>query len=56
VKDEALPMEVRLQAFMVMEACGGQGCSSEFVEAVLRDRGDWRRAATVVGAKAPPDS
>lgn len=35
------PMEVRLQAFMVMDARGGQGCLREFIEAILRARGDW---------------
>ena len=34
-------MEVRLQAFMVMDARGGQGCLREFIEAILRARGDW---------------
>jgi 3-deoxy-D-manno-octulosonate 8-phosphate phosphatase (KDO 8-P phosphatase) len=43
------PMEVRLQAFMVMEARGGQGCLREFVEAILRARGDWERAAAAIG-------
>lgn len=43
------PMEVRLQAFMVMEAPGGQGCLREFLEAILRARGDWQRAAAAIG-------
>lgn len=40
---ETLPAcsEVRLQAFMVMDARGGQGCLREFIEAILRARGDW---------------
>ncbi len=41
------PLEVRLEAFMVTEARGGQGCLREFVEAILRARGDWE--STVAG-------
>jgi 3-deoxy-D-manno-octulosonate 8-phosphate phosphatase (KDO 8-P phosphatase) len=37
------PLEVRAQAFMVTEARGGQGCLREFLEAILRARGDWER-------------
>jgi 3-deoxy-D-manno-octulosonate 8-phosphate phosphatase (KDO 8-P phosphatase) len=47
------PFEVRAQAFMVMEARGGGGCLREFVEAILRARGDWERAAAAVGVLAP---
>jgi 3-deoxy-D-manno-octulosonate 8-phosphate phosphatase (KDO 8-P phosphatase) len=47
------PLEVRLQAFMVTEARGGQGCLREFVEAILRARGEWERAATAIGARLP---
>jgi 3-deoxy-D-manno-octulosonate 8-phosphate phosphatase (KDO 8-P phosphatase) len=47
------PFEVRAQAFMVMEARGGGGCLREFVEAILRARGDWERAAAAVGLLAP---
>jgi 3-deoxy-D-manno-octulosonate 8-phosphate phosphatase (KDO 8-P phosphatase) len=47
------PMEVRLQAFMVMETRGGQGCLREFVEAILRARGDWERAAAAAGLSRP---
>jgi 3-deoxy-D-manno-octulosonate 8-phosphate phosphatase (KDO 8-P phosphatase) len=47
------PMEVRLSAFMVTEARGGQGCLREFVEAILRARGDWQRATAVLGARLP---
>jgi 3-deoxy-D-manno-octulosonate 8-phosphate phosphatase (KDO 8-P phosphatase) len=47
------PMEVRLQAFMVMEARGGQGCLREFVEAILRARGDWERVAAAIGLSRP---
>ena len=50
------PMEVRLQAFMLMEARGGEGCFREFVEAILRSRGDWERAAAAVGVSLPPTS
>ena len=35
------PFEVRSAAFMVTEARGGQGCLREFLEAILRARGDW---------------
>jgi 3-deoxy-D-manno-octulosonate 8-phosphate phosphatase (KDO 8-P phosphatase) len=37
------PFEVRAQAFMVTQAAGGQGCFREFLEAILRARGDWDR-------------
>ena len=37
------PLEVRAQCFMVTEASGGRGCLREFVEAILRARGDWER-------------
>jgi 3-deoxy-D-manno-octulosonate 8-phosphate phosphatase (KDO 8-P phosphatase) len=47
------PFQVRAQAFMVMEARGGGGCLREFVEAILRARGDWERAAAAVGVLAP---
>jgi 3-deoxy-D-manno-octulosonate 8-phosphate phosphatase (KDO 8-P phosphatase) len=43
------PFEVRAQAFMVMEARGGQGCLREFVEAILRARGDWERVLSSIG-------
>jgi 3-deoxy-D-manno-octulosonate 8-phosphate phosphatase (KDO 8-P phosphatase) len=44
------PLEVRLQAFMVTDAPGGRGCVREFVEAILRARGDWERVvATLEG-------
>lgn len=39
------PLEVRAQAFMVTDAGGGRGCLREFVEAILRARGDWERIA-----------
>jgi 3-deoxy-D-manno-octulosonate 8-phosphate phosphatase KdsC-like HAD superfamily phosphatase len=44
------PMEVRLQAFMVMDAPGGRGCLREFIEAILRARGDWERVTAATGA------
>jgi len=43
------PLEVRTQAFMVMEARGGQGCLREFVESILRARGDWDRVLSSIG-------
>jgi 3-deoxy-D-manno-octulosonate 8-phosphate phosphatase (KDO 8-P phosphatase) len=48
------PMEVRLQAFMVTDARGGRGCLREFIEAILRARGDWDRVRTP-GPKPPPE-
>jgi 3-deoxy-D-manno-octulosonate 8-phosphate phosphatase (KDO 8-P phosphatase) len=42
--------EVRAQVFMVLQARGGEGCLREFLEAILRARGDWERAALHVGA------
>jgi 3-deoxy-D-manno-octulosonate 8-phosphate phosphatase (KDO 8-P phosphatase) len=35
------PLDVRAQAFMVMDARGGHGCARELIEAVLRARGEW---------------
>ena len=43
------PFEVRAQAFMVMEARGGQACLREFIESILRARGDWERALASIG-------
>jgi len=40
------PFEVRAQAFMITQAPGGQGCFREFLEAILRARGDWDRLLT----------
>lgn len=40
------PLEVRGQAFMVTDAAGGRGCLREFLEAILRARGDWDRAVS----------
>jgi 3-deoxy-D-manno-octulosonate 8-phosphate phosphatase (KDO 8-P phosphatase) len=50
-KDAAF--EVRAEAFMVLEAGGGQGCLREFVEAILKARGDWDRVTKVFGSKLP---
>jgi 3-deoxy-D-manno-octulosonate 8-phosphate phosphatase (KDO 8-P phosphatase) len=47
------PLEVRLQAFMVTEAPGGRGCVREFVEAILRARGDWERIVAELGGRLP---
>jgi 3-deoxy-D-manno-octulosonate 8-phosphate phosphatase (KDO 8-P phosphatase) len=46
------PLEVRAQVFMVMEARGGGGCLREFIEAILRARGDWERALGSIGVAA----
>jgi 3-deoxy-D-manno-octulosonate 8-phosphate phosphatase (KDO 8-P phosphatase) len=35
------PMEVRNAAFMITTALGGRGCLREFIEAILKARGDW---------------
>jgi 3-deoxy-D-manno-octulosonate 8-phosphate phosphatase (KDO 8-P phosphatase) len=37
------PFEVRAAAFMITDAAGGRGCFREFLEAILRARGDWER-------------
>ncbi len=47
------PLEVRTQAFMVMEAPGGKGCLREFVESILRARGDWERVLASMGVATP---
>ena len=46
------PLEVRDAAFMVTERRGGEGCLREFLEAILRARGDWERAKATIGAGA----
>ena len=46
------PLEVRSQAYMVMSAPGGRGCLREFVEAILRARGDWEGIVRSLGAPA----
>jgi 3-deoxy-D-manno-octulosonate 8-phosphate phosphatase (KDO 8-P phosphatase) len=43
------PLEVRLEAFMVTDARGGQGCLREFVEAILRARGEWEKTVAGLG-------
>ena len=45
--------EVRALAFMVLEAGGGQGCLREFVEAILKARGDWERVTSAFGSTLP---
>jgi len=45
------PCEVRAEAEMVLQAAGGRGCLREFLEAILRARGDWERVA---GAETTP--
>jgi 3-deoxy-D-manno-octulosonate 8-phosphate phosphatase (KDO 8-P phosphatase) len=42
--------EVRAQAYMVMDARGGHGCFREFVEAILRARGEWDALTASLGA------
>lgn len=42
-------LEVRLQAFMVTDAPGGRGALREFVEAILRARGEWDSALAAYG-------
>jgi 3-deoxy-D-manno-octulosonate 8-phosphate phosphatase (KDO 8-P phosphatase) len=44
------PFEVRAQTEMVTQTGGGRGCLREFLEAILRARGDWDRVA---GAETP---
>lgn len=43
------PLEVRHAVFMVLSAAGGKGCVREFVEVILRARGDWERACAALG-------
>jgi 3-deoxy-D-manno-octulosonate 8-phosphate phosphatase (KDO 8-P phosphatase) len=42
------PFDVRAQVFMTLQTPGGQGCFREFVDAILRARGDWDRVAAEV--------
>jgi 3-deoxy-D-manno-octulosonate 8-phosphate phosphatase (KDO 8-P phosphatase) len=37
------PLEVRSQAFLITTATGGHGCLREFLEAILKARGEWDR-------------
>ena len=46
------PLEVKAQTFMVTDAAGGRGCLREFIEAILRARGDWERVLRALGASA----
>jgi 3-deoxy-D-manno-octulosonate 8-phosphate phosphatase (KDO 8-P phosphatase) len=45
--------EVRSQAFMVMDARGGHGCLREFLEAILKARGQWEALLAGIGAALP---
>lgn len=47
------PFEVRAQAFMVLDTPGGKGCFREFVEAILKARGDWEGVVSSLGARLP---
>jgi 3-deoxy-D-manno-octulosonate 8-phosphate phosphatase (KDO 8-P phosphatase) len=47
------PFEVRSQAFMVTDARGGQGCFREFLEAILKARGQWEPLLATMGAALP---
>ena len=47
------PFEVRAQAFMVLDTPGGKGCFREFVEAILKARGDWEGIVSSLGARLP---
>ena len=47
------PFEVRAQAFMVTEARGGEGCLREFLEAILKARGQWETLLAEMGAVLP---
>jgi 3-deoxy-D-manno-octulosonate 8-phosphate phosphatase (KDO 8-P phosphatase) len=47
------PFEVRAQAFMVMDARGGHGCVREFLEAILKARGQWESLLAGLGARLP---
>ena len=47
------PLEVRAQAYMVTDARGGRGCLREFVEAILRARGEWDGLVAGIAAPLP---
>jgi 3-deoxy-D-manno-octulosonate 8-phosphate phosphatase (KDO 8-P phosphatase) len=47
------PLEVRAQAFMITDAPGGRGCLREFLEAILRARGEWEGLVASLGTSAP---
>jgi 3-deoxy-D-manno-octulosonate 8-phosphate phosphatase (KDO 8-P phosphatase) len=42
-------IEVRLHVLMVTQTPGGRGCLREFVEAILRARGEWDSALAAYG-------
>jgi 3-deoxy-D-manno-octulosonate 8-phosphate phosphatase (KDO 8-P phosphatase) len=44
------PVEVRDAVSMVTKRKGGEGCLREFLEAILRARGEWKRALATIGA------
>ena len=48
--------EVRAQAHMITESRGGQGCLREFIEAILRARGDWDGLVSAFGEPGGIDS
>jgi 3-deoxy-D-manno-octulosonate 8-phosphate phosphatase (KDO 8-P phosphatase) len=47
------PLEVRSQAFMALQTPGGRGCLREFIEVILRARGEWEQAAAAIGVRLP---
>jgi 3-deoxy-D-manno-octulosonate 8-phosphate phosphatase (KDO 8-P phosphatase) len=47
------PFEVRAAAFMVLETAGGRGCLREFIEAILRARGEWEPLLESLGTPLP---
>jgi 3-deoxy-D-manno-octulosonate 8-phosphate phosphatase (KDO 8-P phosphatase) len=47
-------IEVRNQAYMITTAAGGKGCLREFIEAILRARGDWDPIIESMTAVAQP--
>jgi 3-deoxy-D-manno-octulosonate 8-phosphate phosphatase (KDO 8-P phosphatase) len=47
------PMEVRNAAFMITTAAGGTGCLREFIEAILKARGDWDRVLAAMNGGRP---
>jgi 3-deoxy-D-manno-octulosonate 8-phosphate phosphatase (KDO 8-P phosphatase) len=46
------PQEVRARAHFITAMRGGQGCLREFIEAILRARGEWERALAAIGVYA----
>jgi len=46
--------EVRAQTFMVLDAAGGRGCLREFVESILRARGEWEGLVQGLSCHWPP--